>query len=67
MADEEMTKEETRKILTEIAREPGNAAARIAAIKELRALDGDDSGSGDGDVTGMEEFMQRRGYQTKTG
>lgn len=63
---DEITKEEIREVLTGIIREPGNAAARIAAIKELRALDGDDS-PGDGDVTGMEEFMQRRGYQTKTG
>jgi len=34
----ELTEEEMLEILKAIAREGGNAAARIAAIKELRAI-----------------------------
>lgn len=65
MAEEEMGKDEIRRILTEIAREPGNSAARIAAIKELRQLDEEDPPAPSDDVTNMEEFMSRRNYQAK--
>jgi len=64
--DEDLQKAEMREILTEIARTSGNAAARIAAIKELRALDADNPGgmplSGEDKL--LDELAPRR-YKTK--
>lgn len=71
MADDELSKDEMREILTEIARTATNAAARIAAIKELRALDGDDpdaeapkADAGDA-LAELDELAPRR-YRAKT-
>lgn len=66
MADEDLSKSEMREILTEIARTATNAAARIAAIKELRALDADSpSGAAvSGDAAALDELAPRR-YKTK--
>lgn len=66
MADENLDKEEMRGILTEIARNATNAAARIAAIKELRALDEGggsapaDEASEAADVAALDELRPRR-------
>lgn len=37
----DLTRDEMLEILKSIARDGGNAAARIAAIKELRAIEGE--------------------------
>jgi len=63
--DDGLNKDEMREILTEIARNATNAAARIAAIKELRALDADSpSGAVSGDAAALDELAPRR-YKTK--
>ncbi len=43
-----MEVEEMRTILEDIARDAKNGAARIAAIRQLRELDGDATGDEDG-------------------
>lgn len=70
----DLTADEMREILTDIARTATNAAARIAAIKELRALDGADDDSNDdaptapderaGDLALLDELAPRR-YRAK--
>lgn len=52
-----------RQILEGIARTSGNAAARIAAIKQLREMDGDAQDAGDFDKLDQnlrDEVTQRR-------
>lgn len=52
---DDLSQDEMREILTEIARKATNAAARIAAIKELRALDGADSDAPESDEPSPQE------------
>jgi len=65
-AADDLSKDEMREILTEIARSATNAAARIAAIKELRALDADSGGGAPASAEAalLDELAPRR-YKTK--
>lgn len=72
MATDDLSKDEMREILTDIARTATNAAARIAAIKELRALDGNDPDAEDApqdnridELAKLDELAPRR-YRAKT-
>jgi hypothetical protein len=51
-------------ILKTIARDSGNAAARIAAIKQLREMQGGEQQPAEG-FEALDELAPRRGYRTK--
>ena len=58
MAKRTLTEQEMIEILEEIARDGGNAAARIAAIKELKAFD--DGKPADEAFAALDELEPRR-------
>ena len=66
MAERTLTEQEMIEILEEIARDGSNAAARIAAIKQLREMDAGEANADDG-FAALDELAPRRGFRVKNG
>ena len=66
MVERKLSEQEMVRILEDIARGSGNAAARIAAIKVLREMDAGEANADDG-FAALDELAPRRGFRVKNG
>jgi hypothetical protein len=65
MAERKLSEQDMVDILEDIARDGGNAAARIAAIKVLREMDAGEAPASAG-FEKLDELAPRRNYRTKS-